>query len=310
MSIEYVRETLKKHYSEAADGLVDKPPSKLLRGEGTEKNFYIMKVDLVGSTRLLEDRWKSTYLKLVHTYLSTVDKISQDFGADGNQVEYAGDSVQAYFPELTATAEDALSAACHSRAAVMCIQELDSTLKSLQLKCKVVLHFGTLVAARIGPRASNILTAIGLPLHEVAKIEKKLQADQGWATNQFFRNLQSNNKKYLSPVYQENYRAATMSATPPSTAISELLPHTQPTQHNYINTLQNIAYGINPSETTNVAGLLNVSVTGMQTGAQRLGLMLTNQPQLPTTPMPPATRQIIGYRIHWPLLCRDLGQPN
>ena len=81
-----IKELLQRHYAEAAEGLVDKPPSQLLRGEGTEKSFYIMKIDLVGSTQLLLGRKKSTYLKLAHTFLSTVDKITQNFGADPDQV--------------------------------------------------------------------------------------------------------------------------------------------------------------------------------------------------------------------------------
>lgn len=202
-NLTYIRELLQRHQVETAEGLVDKPPSQLLRGEGTEKNFYIMKIDLVGSTALLLGRKKSTYLKLAHTFLSTVDKITQDYGADPNQVEYAGDSVLAYFAENKATAEDIITTACYSRAAVQQFKNLEGVLSTLQLKCKVVLHFDTLVVAKIGPRANSILSAIGHPIHRVAKIEKEITADTGRTTEKFFQQVRNENRKFLCPVYKE-----------------------------------------------------------------------------------------------------------
>lgn len=201
--LDYIHLLLERHYEEAAEGLVDKPPSRLLRGEGTEKNFFILKIDLVGSTQLLMGKRKGTYLKLAHTFLSSIDKITQDFGADPDQVEYAGDSVLAYFPEDAASAENVLTAACFSRAAVLGMQRLDATLRSLRLKCKVVIHFDTLLVSKIGPRASSILTAIGHPLHRVAKIEKEISADTGRATEKFFGQIAKENRKFLAPVYEE-----------------------------------------------------------------------------------------------------------
>lgn len=182
---------------------MDKPPSRLLRGEGTEKNFFILKIDLVGSTKMLMRCRKGTYLKLAHTFLSSIDKITQDFGADPNQVEYAGDSVLAYFPEEAVPAEDVLQAACYSRAAVLGIQRLDATFRSFKPICKVVLHFDTLLVSKIGPRASSFITAIGHPLHQVAKIEKEISADTGRATEKFFGRIAKENRKFLAPVYEE-----------------------------------------------------------------------------------------------------------
>lgn len=199
----YIQELLNRHYEEAADGLVDKPPSRLSRGEGTEKNFFILKIDLVGSTQLLLKRRKGTYLKLAHTFLSSIDKITQDFGADPHQVEYAGDSVLAYFPESDVAAEDVLKAACYSRAAVSGIHRLDTTLRSLNLKCKVVLHFDTLLVSKIGPRAGSFITAIGYPLHHVTKIEKQISADTGRATEKFFKQIAQENRQFLAPAYEE-----------------------------------------------------------------------------------------------------------
>lgn len=218
-----IRELLQRHSDEAAEGLVDKPPSQLLRGEGTEKNFYIMKIDLVGSTQLLLGRKKSTYLKLAHTFLSTVDKITQDFGADPNQVEYAGDSVLAYFAENQATAEDVISAACYSRAAVQQIKNLEGVLNTLQLKCRIVLHFDTLMVSKIGPRANSILTAIGHPIHRVAKLEKDILPDTGRTTEKFFKTVRTDNRKFFCPIYVENQVPVTLQLPPITNSLASLL---------------------------------------------------------------------------------------
>ncbi len=227
--LSYIRGLLQRHCDEVAEGLVDKPPSKLLRGEGTEKNFYIMKIDLVGSTELLLGRRKSTYLKLAHTFLSTVDRITQDFGADPSQVEYAGDSVLAYFAENKASAEDVIKAACYSRAAVQQINSLGGVLNTLQVKCKVVIHFDTLMVSKIGPRANSILTAIGHPIHRVAKLEKEISSDTGRATEKFFQKIRTENKKYLCPVYEEKQiLETTMAPAVPNSLASLLYPSQQP----------------------------------------------------------------------------------
>jgi class 3 adenylate cyclase len=219
----YIRELLQRHQTETAEGLVDKSPSQLLRGEGTEKNFYIMKIDLVGSTELLLGRKKSTYLKLAHTFLSTVDKITQNFGADPNQVEYAGDSVLAYFAENQSSAEDVITAACYSRAAVQQIKNLEGVLNTLQLNCKVVLHFDTLMIAKIGPRANSILSAIGHPIHRVAKIEKEIPADTGRTTEKFFQQVSNKNRRFLYPAYKETQAPVTGLTSPAVNSLRGLL---------------------------------------------------------------------------------------
>ncbi|MDF3031559.1 MAG: hypothetical protein K0R03_2117 [Moraxellaceae bacterium] len=197
---ESIRRILGSHYAEAFDGVVDKPPSRLLRGEGTERPYFILKIDLVESTRLLLGKRRSTYLKLAHVFLSTVDRITQDFGADASQVEYAGDSVLAYFPEDRVAAEDVILAACYARAAVKYIQELDAVLGALKLQSKVVLHHGTLLMSKIGPRANTSLTAIGMPIHVVSKIEKEISPGMGRVTKEFFDKVDRQNRKFFLPV--------------------------------------------------------------------------------------------------------------
>ncbi len=73
MKVQEIDDLLARHFREANADLVDKAPSTLNRGEGTEKSFFLMKIDLVGSTPLLWNRRQSTYLKLAHTFLSTID---------------------------------------------------------------------------------------------------------------------------------------------------------------------------------------------------------------------------------------------
>lgn len=218
---------LDTHYSESASGLVDKSPSKLARGEGTEKSFFIMKIDLVNSTKLLMGRRQATYLKLAHTFLSTLDRIVQDFGADGSQTEYAGDSILAYFPSVNVDAQNVLAAACYCREAVNKIKTLDATLGSLDLKSKIVLHHAPLVVSRIGPRADSVLTAIGHPLHVVAKLEKTVPENGGRATTAFFKELKHDSKKFLNPLYSERRQLSDLLGIRASGVASNVQPPPQ-----------------------------------------------------------------------------------
>lgn len=273
--IRYIHELLERHYHEAAEGLVDKVPSRLSRGEGTEKNFYILKIDLVGSTQMLLGRKKGTYLKLAHTFLSSIDKITENCGADSAQTEYAGDSVLAYFPE-NVTAEEVMRAASCSRAAVLGIKRLDVTLQSLQLKCKVVLHFDTLLVSKIGPRANSFITAIGYPLHRVAKLEKEIAADTGRATEKFFEKVTRGNKKYLFPVYEEKQIQV------PSAS------------QQVVNSLD--------TSLGSLSGLLNFSPADPK---NTLHTIIRSLP--PPTPQFRIEKNLIGYNLIWPLLFHDLG---
>jgi class 3 adenylate cyclase len=200
LTLNDVDRLLQVHFQETSERLVDSPPSQLRRGEGTEKNFFILKIDLVGSTRFLRNRRQSTYLRLAHTFLSTVDRITQDYGADGDQVEYAGDGVMAYFPQRVDAAAQVLEAAFYCKAAVDRISSLDGAVAALHPRCRLVIHFAALTVARIGPRSGSMLSAIGFPLHTISKLEDKIGADVGRATPEFFRELPLGLRKYLLPI--------------------------------------------------------------------------------------------------------------
>lgn len=281
-NMQYIDELLMRHYEETSEGLVDKPPSRLSRGEGTEKNFYILKIDLVGSTQILLRRQKSTYLKLAHTFLSTVDKITQDLGADPEQTEYAGDSVLAYFPENNSSAEQVMCAASYSRSAVIGLQRLDETLRTLQLRCKVVLHFDTLLVSKIGPRSNSFTTAIGFPLHKVAKLEKEISPDIGRATENFYKKVSRDNKKYLHTVYEEK----------------QVLIPTEP--------MQDFNHIVSTS-----LGIFNSQLSAPNNAQNTLSSLL-NQTRPPIHRPIPAPqyrteKTVIGYNLKWALLFHDLG---
>lgn len=173
------------------------------RGEGTNKPFFIMKIDLVGSTSLLWGKRQATYLKLAHTFLSTVDRITQDYGADDQQVEYAGDGLFAYFPATSGAAERVLCAAFYAKSAVDLMANLGGAVGALKPRCRIVIHYDTLTVARIGPRAGSILSAIGMPIHKVAKLEEKISPGVGRATIEFRSQLPRELWKFLNPVYVE-----------------------------------------------------------------------------------------------------------
>ncbi|MFC1523647.1 adenylate cyclase [Thermodesulfobacteriota bacterium] len=195
---------LQKYYNEANKGLNnDKAPSALNRGEGTEKEYYIFKIDLVGSTSFLGNKFPQTYLKLAHVFLSSIDEITRKFGADASQVEYAGDSVLAYFDVAKVSALDVLFAAYWSREAALKMKNLDPSFKNYNCKTKVVLHYGKLIMAKIGPWGDHRLSAIGKELHRVSKLEKKVPGGVGHVTNNFAQRLEVRiRRKLLSGVYE------------------------------------------------------------------------------------------------------------
>ncbi|MDO9386478.1 MAG: hypothetical protein Q7T65_07205 [Thiobacillus sp.] len=308
---------LDMHYAEATDGLVEKSPSRLCRGEGTEKNFYILKIDLVNSTQLLHGRRRSTYLKLAHTFLSTMDRIACDHGADGEQTEYAGDSVLAYFPDSVA-AEDVLNAACYCRVAVRRIGKLDQTLAGIGIKCKVILHYAPLVVSRIGPRGGSVLTAIGHPIHTVAKMEKSIQEGAGRATVAFYKQLDGASKKYLTPIYSETVPLAPLPEVIPFvTANTALGVQQTSTLPGLLNpgglastglrrpTAANTAPGV--QQNSILAGLLNpggLANVGLRRPIDVPGLMQFQPPVGPEV-----IRTLEAYAVGWGLLGRSLGIP-
>jgi class 3 adenylate cyclase len=195
---------LQKYYDEANKGLnSDKAPSALNRGEGTEKEYYIFKIDLVGSTLFLGNKFPQTYLKLAHVFLSSIDEITREYGADASQVEYAGDSVLAYFDVTKVPALDVLLAAYWSREAALKIKTLDDSFKRYSCKTKVVLHYGKLIMAKIGPWGDYRFSAIGKELHRVSKLEKRVSGGVGHVTKEFGQRLELKaRRKLLTGVYE------------------------------------------------------------------------------------------------------------
>jgi len=216
-----IDEILNKYYDEADGGMVDKTPSSLNRGEGTEAEFYIMKIDLSKSTQFLHRRSPQTYLKIAHTFLSSVDEITRLFKADANQAEYAGDSVIAYFRASDVKPEDILFASYYCRLAAMEMQNLDVTLKQYHCKTKTVLHFGKLIMAKIGPWGDGRISAIGFELHRVCKMEKDVNPGQGKATKEFWGKLTPINRNFLSPNTITK-QVTVVPSQPPS--VSSLMP--------------------------------------------------------------------------------------
>lgn len=281
--LDEVRRIVQSHLSEAQQGIVDKSPSALARGEGTQRNFSILKIDLVESTSILAGRRPETYLKLAHAFLSSVDKIARHFGADGEQVEYQGDSIIAYFPE-SVPAEDVLSAACLCRAAVKTLMTLDRTMGTLSFRCKIVVDFAPLIVAKIGPRASSSITAIGYPLHLIAKMEKTIGPDTGRVTPAFRARVPRNLWMYLRAAR----KATDIIPVAPSVAASSK---------------------IDPNPNAAMLALLLGARSAPISPQNSLASMLN--PSLRIPPIPPAPAlplgDIIGYDISWDVMCRQLG---
>lgn len=210
-----IGEIIDRYYKEAGGGIVNKAPSTLNRGEGTESEFFIQKIDLCGSTAFLKRRSPQTYLKIAHTFLSSVDEITRYFGADTNQAEYAGDSVIAYFKASEVTPISVLLSAYYSQLASLEMQSLDSTLNQYHFKTRTVIHYGKLILSKIGPWGDSRISAIGYELHRVCKLEKEIGDGQGRATKEFWAKL-INNRPEISlceHYYQTSpYRLAVITA--------------------------------------------------------------------------------------------------
>lgn len=202
-NLDDINNLLNRHLIEASEGIVDVSPSRLNRGQAVEKDYYILKIDLANSTPILRGRHKATYLKIIHTFLSSIDSITQSYGADPSQTEYAGDSVLAYFPAIE-SAENVLKAACFCKVAVERLAAIQRDPILMRIDCKIVIHFASLIIARIGPRAGSYLSAIGHPIHIVAKLEKQISAGIGRTTISFYASLLPINRRFLIPIYEES----------------------------------------------------------------------------------------------------------
>lgn len=196
-----IKDVLEKHYDETIGGVVQKPPSTLRRGEATEIEYYIYKIDLVASTFFTRNRTHQTYLKLAHTFLSTVDEITRNFGAEGDQTEYAGDSVLAYFRAKNVEPISVLEAAYFCRLAALEMKKLDTTLKGFPFLTKTVIHYGKLLMAKIGPRGNSVVTAIGPELHKACKMEKSVGSGEGRTSIEFRGQLNRNQRLLLKANY-------------------------------------------------------------------------------------------------------------
>jgi len=193
-----IGEIIGRYYNETDGGIVDKAPSSLNRGEGTETEFFIQKIDLCGSTAFLKRRSPQTYLRIAHTFLSSVDEITRFFGADTSQAEYAGDSVIAYYRSSNVDPLSVLFSAYYCQLASFEMQGLDRTLNQYHFKTRTVIHSGKLIISKIGPWGDSRISAIGYELHRVCKLEKEISDGQGRVTKEFWAKLRPTERKFLS----------------------------------------------------------------------------------------------------------------
>jgi class 3 adenylate cyclase len=177
---------IQRHLGEASGTLRDCPVNELNRGESTRRNYFIFKIDLTGSTEVLRSVRPATYARIGHAYLSTVDRITQEYGAEAEQTEYHGDGVLALFPERGNVAAAVLRAAILSHYAV---NKLRREASITGVHPKVLLHFAPLVIAKIGPYSESHRVAIGIPIHLVSKKEKEIGARQIWVSDEFARQM-------------------------------------------------------------------------------------------------------------------------
>jgi class 3 adenylate cyclase len=194
MNVNDVDTLVQRHFEEASGTLRDCPVNELNRGESTRRNYFIFKIDLVGSTDTLRSVRPATYARIAHTYLSTVDRITQQHGAEGAQTEYHGDGVLALFPERGNAGTEVLRAAILSHYAV---NKLRREAGMTGLHPKVLLHFAPLVVAKIGPYNESHRVAIGVPIHLVSKKEKEIGPRQIWMSDEFARQLQQSDRAQL-----------------------------------------------------------------------------------------------------------------
>lgn len=223
---------LQKYIDEAENSVTNTAPSSLRRGEGTLCDYYILKIDLCGSTEFLKLKQHTTYLRLAHVFLSTIDHITQHYGAESSQNEYAGDSVIAYFRCDDVDAFAVLLAAYYCRHAAAQMKDAYPAFKGYEFKTKVVLHKAKLIIAKIGPWGGHRVTAIGYGLHHVCKMEQKVKDNQGRATTHFVDALGKTYSRFVSGNYIEEAKSfAPIPAPPPTRNLSGLalgIDSTQP----------------------------------------------------------------------------------
>ena len=222
MKADDIDSLLSRHVAESTGTLRDCSVSELTRGECTSRPYFIFKIDLSNSTAILRTQRPAVYAKIAHAYLSTVDVITQHFGAEPEQTEYHGDSVLAMFPERGNTAIEVVSAAVQAHYAVNKLRKL----VGIALHPKVLLHYAPLTVAKIGPWSESHRVAIGLPIHTVAKREKELPAGCIWLSDQLAAKLTF---KFHQQLLDRSYKVVTESEevpvppAPPSDAWTEAM---------------------------------------------------------------------------------------
>lgn len=194
----YIDDLLDRHYGESTGSMRRCTVSELGRGKCTSRPYFIFKIDLVNSTVFLKNQKPATYARIAHAYLSTIDSITQQFGAEPEQTEYQGDGVLALFPERGNTAIDVLSAAVHAHYAVNQLRHVSG----VNLHPKIVLHYADLTVAKIGPWSETHRVAIGLPIHTVAKREDSIKPGTIWVSEALAAKFElAFRKRFLSPQY-------------------------------------------------------------------------------------------------------------
>lgn len=304
---------LQKYFDEAENSVTDTAPSSLRRGEGTLCDYYILKIDLCGSTAFLKLKQHTTYLKLAHVFLSTIDHITQHYGAESSQNEYAGDSVIAYFRCDDVDAFSVLLAAYYCRHAAAQMKGAYPAFRGYEFKTKVLLHKAKLIIAKIGPWGGHRVTAIGYGLHYVCKMEQKLKDDQGRATTHFVDALGKTYSRFVSgnhieeaipfapilapaPTRNLSDIAQTLYSTPPPPALGLLSQALgQPTDMR--RSLADFAVSNPESQSSSRLGLMSGA---LQRPTRSLSERLFGAS--PTVAMPPVAnikKTLVDYTICW-----------
>ena len=194
----YIHSKLDKYYQESLSGITNKSPSRLNRGEGLIKDYYIFKIDLAGSTDFIATKQPQTYLKLTHTFLSTADEITKEYGADPFQTEYVGDGIIAYFDASNTTAFDVLESAFLTRQSALDMRHLiDKSFSLYKFRTRIIIHYGNLIMAKIGPRGNSFTSAIGAELHNACKMETLARPGQGIISDNYRKQLTFKEKRFV-----------------------------------------------------------------------------------------------------------------
>jgi class 3 adenylate cyclase len=264
MNANGIDDLLNRHFGESTGSMRRCSVSELGRGECTSRPYFIFKIDLVNSTLFLKNQKPASYARIAHAYLSTIDAITQEFGAEPEQTEYQGDGVLALFPERGNTAIEVVSAAIQAHYAVNKLRHVSG----VNLYPKIVLHHADLTVANIGPWSETHRVAIGLPIHAVAKREESIKPGTIWLSEslaaKFSREFRS---RLLSRIFVE------------STTIERVLVPAPPRSSS--DTIGNLLSGLGADQNALSLGALSSlnSISGNPT--YRGGLAPPNSPSAP-----------------------------